>query len=268
VGTLSDQYTHVADKDHEGHPGFTISDIAGSVNGWMASTQPNIILLMIGTNDVAWWTAENADQIGARHNALIAQIKTARPNAWIFVASISPQSPAIIQPNNIDRAVLVQQLNAVIRKNVDARAAAGEHVRFVDVNSVLTTADLYDGIHPSELAHAKIAQKFLEGMRAVLGSSSITPAITPPTSTTTAYQQQGIQNFSPSSGPVGTVVTLNGSGFTGSNLAWAGAAHNATVKVISDTQAQVTIPVGATTGAIGIFNPTYVAFTATSFTVQ
>jgi len=75
-------------------------------------------------------------------------------------------------------------------------------------------------------------------------------------------------NFSPSSGPVGTVVTLNGTGFTGTNLAWVGAAHNATVNVISDTRVRVTIPAGATTGAIGIFNPAHAAFTATSFTVR
>ncbi|MDO8704282.1 MAG: cellulase family glycosylhydrolase [Sulfuricaulis sp.] len=267
VGTQSDPYARVADKDHEGHPGFTIDNIAGSVNAWTASTQPSIILLMAGTNDTAWWTAENADQIGARHNALVDRLRTARPNAWIFVASIPPQASAIIQPNNIDRAVLTQQLNAVIRKNVDARAASGERVRFVDVNSVLTTADLYDGIHPTEAAHAKVAQKFLEGIRVVLGSPSTTPTVTSPTSTTPVYKQQGIMSFSPSSGPVGTVVTLNGSGFTGSNLAWVGNAHNATVNVISDTQAQVTIPAGTTTGAIGIFNPAYVAFTASSFTV-
>jgi len=30
----------------------------------------------------------------------------------------------------------------------------------------------------------------------------------------------------------------------------------------------VTVPAGATTGAIGIFNPVYAAFTPTSFTVQ
>jgi len=142
---------------------------------------------------------------------------------------------------------------------VDARAAAGQSVRFVDVNSVLTTADLYDGIHPTEAAHAKVAQKFLDGIRAALG-----PASSPPAG---AYVQQRIMNFSPGSGPVGTLVTLNGSGFTGSNLAWVGAAHNGAVSVTSDTQAQVTIPVGATTGAIGIFNPSYGAFTATSFTV-
>ncbi|MGB5080718.1 MAG: SGNH/GDSL hydrolase family protein, partial [Burkholderiales bacterium] len=170
AGTQSDPNTRVADKDHEGHPGFTIGDIAGSVNAWMASTQPGIILLMIGTNDTAWWSADNANQIGARHDALIEQIRTARPNAWIFVASIPPQSSAFIQPNNIDRAVLTQQFNAVIRANADARAAAGQRVRFVDVNSVLTTADLYDGIHPTEAAHAKVAQKFLEGIRAALGT--------------------------------------------------------------------------------------------------
>ena len=88
------------------------------------------------------------------------------------------------------------------------------------------------------------------------------------TGSTTAYKQQGIMNFSPDSGPVGTVVTLNGSGFTGSTVAWIGAAKNGTVKVISDTQIQVTIPAGATSGAIGIFNPSYAAFTATWFSVK
>jgi aryl-phospho-beta-D-glucosidase BglC (GH1 family)/lysophospholipase L1-like esterase len=274
VGTQSDQWTRITDKDHEGHPGLTIDNIASGVDAWTASAQPNIILLMAGTNDIAWWTAENADQIGTRHNALIDRLRTARPNAWIFVASIPPQASLVIQPNNIDRAALVQQFNAVIRRNVDTRAAAGQRVRFVDVSSVLTTADLYDGIHPTEAAHAKIAQKFLDGIRAALGSASTTSTVTSATPTatsttgTTAYPQQGIVNFSPSSGPVGTVVTLNGSGFTGSNLAWVGAAKNATVRVISDTQAQVTIPAGATTGAIGIFNPSYVAFTASSFTVR
>ena len=84
----------------------------------------------------------------------------------------------------------------------------------------------------------------------------------------TRHGQPGIMNFSPHAGPVGTVVTVNGSGFTGSNVAWIGAAKNAAVKVISDTQVQVTIPSGATSGAIGIFNPAHAAFTASAFTVR
>jgi lysophospholipase L1-like esterase len=178
VGTQSDVNTRVADKDHEGHPGFTIGDIANSVNAWLASTQPNSILLMIGTNDTAWWTNEDGTEIGARHNALIDQLRAARPNAWIFVASIPPQTSVLIHgkpdgnatTTSVDRAVLTQDFNAAIRGNVAVRVAAGQRVRFVDVNSVLTTADLYDGIHPTEAAHAKVAQVFLDGIRAALGS--------------------------------------------------------------------------------------------------
>jgi lysophospholipase L1-like esterase len=176
VGTLSDVNTRVADKHHEGHSGFAIGDIAGSVTAWLGATQPNIVLLMIGTNDTAWWTNNDAAEIGARHSALIDQIRAARPNAWIFVGSIPPQTSVMIHgkpdgnatTTSVDRAVLAGQFNAVIRSNVAARIAAGQQVRFVDVNSVLTTADLYDGIHPTEVAHAKVAQVFLDAVRAAL----------------------------------------------------------------------------------------------------
>lgn len=82
------------------------------------------------------------------------------------------------------------------------------------------------------------------------------------------YAQPGIASFSPTSGPVGTVVTLNGSGFTGLNLASVGVAKSAAVTVVSDTEVRVTIPDGATSGSIGIFNPNFVAFAATSFNVE
>ena len=170
VGTESDPSTRVADKHHEGHSRFGIDQVADKVNTWISDTQPNIILLMIGTNDTAWWTTQNADEIAARHNALLDQLRTARPNAWVFVASIPPQTSTIIEPINVDRVDLTQEVNAIIRKNVEARTATGERVRFVDVHSVLSTADLYDGIHPTEEGHAKIAQKFLEGIRSVLSS--------------------------------------------------------------------------------------------------
>jgi predicted alpha/beta superfamily hydrolase len=82
------------------------------------------------------------------------------------------------------------------------------------------------------------------------------------------YVQPMIQNFSPATGKAGTVVTINGTGFTGINQAWVGTAHNATVTVVSDTQVRVTIPYGATTGAIGILNPKHASFTATSFIMR
>ena len=88
------------------------------------------------------------------------------------------------------------------------------------------------------------------------------------TTTTTTYAKPYIQSFSPTSGPVGTVVTINGSGFNGSNEAWVGSIHGVGVTVVSNTQVKVTIPAGAKTGSIGIFNPAGVSFTPRSFTVK
>jgi hypothetical protein len=99
--------------------------------------------------------------------------------------------------------------------------------------------------------------------------AAFTPgAFTVAAAATATYVQPSIQNFAPSAGPVGTVVTLNGSGFAGANLAWIGNAHNGVVQVVSDSQIRITIPAGATSGAIGVFNPGFVAFSATGFTVQ
>ena len=81
---------------------------------------------------------------------------------------------------------------------------------------------------------------------------------------TVGYVQPVIARFFPASGPVGTSVTVTGKGFTGITHAWVGSAHHAIVRVISDTQLLVVIPAGATSGAIGIFNPSRVAFSATA----
>lgn len=105
---------------------------------------------------------------------------------------------------------------------------------------------------------------------AVIGTpSSTTVTITGSSSgTSTTSATPYIQNFAPTTGPVGTVVTLNGSGFTGLTQAWVGNAHDATLNVVSDSQVQVTIPADATTGAIGLLNGSKASFSASAFTIS
>lgn len=105
-------------------------------------------------------------------------------------------------------------------------------------------------------------------LRKLWGAPTTTLTPTPTPTPTPTYPQQSITTFSPGTGPVGTVVTLNGSGFSGSNRAWIGAAHNGVVTILSDTRARVTIPAGATTGAIRLLNPAHAAVTAAVFTVK
>jgi endoglucanase len=168
VGSQFDQYTKAPDKDHEGHPGFTIGNIAASADGWLASAAPSHVLLMIGTNDVAWWCAQTGAQIADQNAALIDQILADLPSAWVVVASIPPLSSSIIQPNNIDRAALGVDYNAALQQRVQARIAAGKKVRFADIYSVLSVGDLYDGVHPTEAAADKVAQVWFDALAPLL----------------------------------------------------------------------------------------------------
>jgi YD repeat-containing protein len=84
-----------------------------------------------------------------------------------------------------------------------------------------------------------------------------------------ASSQVSIIAFSPTSGPVGTTVTISGTGFsaTPSQNTVSFNGTNATVSSASATQLVVTVPTGATTGTIGATAPAGSATSATAFTV-
>jgi uncharacterized repeat protein (TIGR03803 family) len=59
-----------------------------------------------------------------------------------------------------------------------------------------------------------------------------------------------ISSFTPSSGPVGTVVTVNGTGLTQTSKVTFGGVKATTFSVVSDSQLTVMVPTGAKTGVI------------------
>ena len=71
----------------------------------------------------------------------------------------------------------------------------------------------------------------------------------------TTEPQPYIQSFAPTSGAVGTVITVTGSGFTGLTTAWIGKARDGAVHVLSDTKVEVTVPHDAVTGQLAVLNP-------------
>lgn len=73
-----------------------------------------------------------------------------------------------------------------------------------------------------------------------------------------------LHGFSPASGPVGTLLTLTGSGLTGATQVSFGGVK-AVPTVISDTQLQVKVPGGATTGLLGVTLPGATLTTLTPF---
>jgi len=93
-----------------------------------------------------------------------------------------------------------------------------------------------------------------------------TPAGTA-TSTGTFTAAPVITSFSPSSGRIGTSVTINGNNFTGATaVSFNGTA--ATFVVNSSTKITATVPAGATTGPIAVTAPGGTAASTSNFTVS
>lgn len=59
-----------------------------------------------------------------------------------------------------------------------------------------------------------------------------------------------VTSFTPTCGPVGTVVTITGTGFTGADGVIFNGTNATTWNIVSDTSATATVPAGAVTGYI------------------
>jgi hypothetical protein len=75
-------------------------------------------------------------------------------------------------------------------------------------------------------------------------------------------------SFSPTSGPVGTSVTITGNSFTGTTKVTFGGVAATSYKAVSDTQLDALVPTGAVTGPIAVTTPGGTGTTTTSFTVN
>jgi CSLREA domain-containing protein len=105
-------------------------------------------------------------------------------------------------------------------------------------------------------------------LEATTGKITVTTPAGDAPSATNFTVLPGISSFSPASGPVGTVVTILGSGFTGTTAVKFNTATATTIDVISDSQVTATVPVNATTGKIGVVRPTGTVTSLTNFNVM
>jgi len=175
VGSATNGPTTVANKTfprkHEGHGGWTISQISGIVapTGGTASVlttyKPNIVLLMIGTNDING----NMDVSNApsRLESLINQITSNVPSALVVVASIIPS-----QNDGTNRNF--QTYNAAIPGVISKASAAGKHVVYLDnwaafsADSSYKTKLMTDNLHPNDAGYVVLGQSWYKAIGSYL----------------------------------------------------------------------------------------------------
>jgi hypothetical protein len=141
------------DRDHEGWSGYTPSDIAIALDGWLMQNPPETVLLHIGTNGL--------DSLGAAAQvndveAILNIIDGFDPNITVVLGRI------------INRATyhqLTTDFNIALDAMAQTRIANGDRIFIVDHEPALDyPVDMVDELHAAETGYEKMADVWQEGL--------------------------------------------------------------------------------------------------------
>lgn len=218
VGSQEGGPSTLPDRNHEGHSGWVISQIASNIDKWLNTYNPDVVLLWIGGNDVL--LQGNPNPTGLSN--LIDQILRVKPNVKIFVSDYYPWPES------------VKAYNATIPGVVQEKANAGKAVYFVKLSSVnfVRSTDLSsDNLHLNPNGYSKIAKIWYDNTISVLKSMT-NPTFSPSPSSTPSPSFPGpTSSPSPSLNPSPSgMVTSNYVVSYNMNDWGSGATVNVTVK--------------------------------------
>ena len=153
VGSHSDNPTAgTHDRDHEGWSGFTTTDIAANLDGWLSGNPPDVVFLHIGTNDIDIVTAAEAI-IGLA--GILDIIHAFDPDITVVLGQIINR-----QTFSQETADYNEQMVALAQ----TKLAAGYRILLVDhENALAYPDDMVDLEHANDSGYAKMAGVWLDG---------------------------------------------------------------------------------------------------------
>lgn len=159
----------IAGQDHfEGYSGKTSAFVLGNISAWLAADQPDVVLLMIGINDIA--QGSSGEPTGTEQNLsnIVATVVGQSPNTRLIVAQITPYATytdSITRYNKYIAGTLVPYF-----------AGLGRHVSTVNQYTNLCVAgatNIDSGLfangssHPTPAAYNRMAQTWFNGIKAL-----------------------------------------------------------------------------------------------------
>lgn len=182
IGPLTD--TDGKHAGYTGEPCYTLYNDGTSgkhriTNLKTSGYDPDVILLLEGTNDCGWaYQAYSGGRtLAGELSTLIDKICTTFPDAKLYVSAIMPMSytaySEVPTPNGVAASNVVKYNNA-IANTVASKVVAGKNVYYTGANTVLLSELSADGIHPLQKGYDKIALAFYNAMHEVTTSFTAT----------------------------------------------------------------------------------------------
>ena len=148
------------------------------VAGWANAARPDVVVIALGTND------SNQNQSAASTLAdlakIISSVRTVNPTVKVVLAAPYDMNGSV-NPLFVTGNARLAELRPLMGPFATDQSTPGSPVTLVDLSPVVTTADLYDGIHPSETGDAKVAAALRPTVAGFIGCApdSVQPLRTP-----------------------------------------------------------------------------------------
>jgi len=157
--------------NHEGHDGWRADEIlngnpgdlsAGKLADWLTTYRPDVILLHIGTNDIA---AGNQD--ANKISAILDLIDDYKAGSNTYVTVILAK---II--NRVPYSQATTTYNNAVEAMALSRIAGGDDIIIADMESALNyITDMADGIHPNDAGYEKMAKVWYDALAGFFNES-------------------------------------------------------------------------------------------------
>lgn len=180
------------DQHHEGHSGWLAIDIANNyLTNWLKSTPADIVMFMLGTNDV--FRGRSTNDIIAAYTKMVNIMRAANPKTKIIVRLLFSAPPPIISvpssttnqstlsqvdlviPLSLGSNSAIQQLNARIPDWAKGLNSTESPIVIADCYNGFSTSDLRDGVHPSlsgdRIIASRVGPLLLNYVKQSLGSA-------------------------------------------------------------------------------------------------
>lgn len=212
MGTLPGGGCNFAfDGEHDGHGGFKATGIVtdNQLPGWLAISQPDIVQMMLGTNDV--WNNLPTESIVTAFGTLVDQMRAQKPTMRVLVAKIPPMTPSGC--DTCDWPGHVVALNDAITAWAPIKSTSSSPITVVDCWTGFVVSDFTDGVHPSESGTTKLANCWFEPLKTAIllaAGETVTSSTTVKSSSTTTLRTTTSVIASVSGTTISSRVTTSG----------------------------------------------------------
>ena len=147
------------DQDHEAHSGWRADEILVNLKGWATSTQPDIVLIHLGHNDL--WQGESVTSTVEDLSAIIDTLRQVNPKVKILLAQIIPST--------LPKFNTITTLNQEIAKLASTKTMIQSPVALVDqFTGFNPSSETWDGVHPNDSGEVRMADKWNVVLESVL----------------------------------------------------------------------------------------------------